>query len=170
MSSLCLKRVLVLIALWETPQLHIVLSVISFSLSSSSDSLTQGNFFQQVEIALKEVIANGFVKDKGHAMSTEFIVGLLPAGSKGKMGSQVGHGEGGYYSSRKKRKLAWLFLWISFLFLHELETVILNHPLSIYIRTGHHGAWREGQQAPEVRLLALHRRIAWVTPLQASRC
>lgn len=106
MSSLCLKRVLVLIALWETPQLHIVLSVISFSLSSSSDSLTQGNFFQQVEIALKEVIANGFVKDKGHAMSTEFIVGLLPAGSKGKMGSQVGHGEGGYYSSRKKRKLA----------------------------------------------------------------
>lgn len=70
-------------------------SPLSGPFSSSSDSLTQGNFFQQVEIALKEVIANGSVKDEGHAMSTEFVVGLLPAGSKGKMGSQVGHGEGG---------------------------------------------------------------------------
>lgn len=78
--------------------------------SSSSDSLTQGDFFQQVEIALKEVIANGFVKDKGHAMSAEFVVGLLPAGSKGQVGSQVGHGEGGYYYSYRERKLAWLFL------------------------------------------------------------
>lgn len=78
---------------------------------SSSESLTQGNFFQQVEVALKEVIANGFVKDKRHAMTTEFIVGLLPAGSKGKMGSQVGHGEVGNsnYSCRE-RKLVWLLL------------------------------------------------------------
>lgn len=71
----------------------------------------QGNFFQQVEVALKEVIANGFVKDKRHAMTTEFIVGLLPAGSKGKMGSQMGHGEVGNsnYSCRE-RKLVWLLL------------------------------------------------------------
>lgn len=92
-GSFYLKNVLVLTSLAEVPRLHTV--PLSCPLSSSSDSLTQGNFFQQVEIALKEVIANGFVKDKGHAMSTEFIVGLLPAGSKGKMGSQVGHGEGG---------------------------------------------------------------------------
>lgn len=95
MGSLCLRGVLVLTALPEVPRPHAAPSVLSPSLSSSSDSLTQGDFFQQVEVALKEVIANGFVKDKGHAMSTEFIVGLLPAGSKGKMGSQVGHGEGG---------------------------------------------------------------------------
>lgn len=94
-GSFYLKSVLVVTPLAEVPQPHTVRSVIFCPVSSSSDSLTQGNFFQQVEIALKEVIANGSVKDKGHAMSTEFIVGLLPAGSKGKMGSQVGHGERG---------------------------------------------------------------------------
>ena len=90
-----LKSVLVLIPFGKAPQPHIVAPVISYPLSKSSDSLTQGNIFQQVEIALKEVIANGFVKNKGHAMSTEFIIGLLPAGSEGKVGSQVGHGERG---------------------------------------------------------------------------
>lgn len=110
MGSLCLKSLLVLTAFPEAPRPHTAPSVISPSLSGSSDSLTQGNFFQQVEIALKEVIANGFVKDEGHAVSTEVIVGLLPAGSKGKMGSQVGHGERGYYYSCRERKLAWLFL------------------------------------------------------------
>lgn len=95
LSLLYLKNVLVLTAFPEVPLSQTVSSVLSCLLSGSSDSLTQGNFFQQVEIALKEVIANGFVKNKGHAMSTEFIVGLLPAGSKGKMGSQVGHEEWG---------------------------------------------------------------------------
>ena len=90
-----LKSVLVLISFGKAPQPHTVAPVISYPLSRSSDSLTQGNIFQQVEIALKEVIANGFVKNKGHAMSTELIIGLLPAGSEGKVGSQVGHGERG---------------------------------------------------------------------------
>lgn len=93
-GSVHLRSVLFLTALAEILQPHTVPSVTSCPLSSSSDSLTQGNFFQQVEVALKEVITNGFVKDEGHAVSTEFIVGLLPAGSKRKMGSQVGHAEG----------------------------------------------------------------------------
>lgn len=151
-GSFYMKSVLVLTSLAEVSEPHKV--PLSCPLSSSSDSLTQGNFFQQVEIALKEVIANGFVKDKGHAMSTEFIVSLLPAGSKGKMGSQVGHGEGADNYSYRERELAWLFLWISLLFQHELETVILNQPLSIYIRRGCHGGVGEGQQTWKVKLLA----------------
>lgn len=98
-----LQSVLFLTALRaETLQPHTVPSGTSCPLSGSSDSLTQGNFFQQVEIALKEVVTNGLVKDEGHAMSTEFIVGLLPAGSECEMGSQVGHAEGAAGFPRRK--------------------------------------------------------------------
>lgn len=86
---------LLLVSLPGVPQPHTVPSVIPCHLSGSPDSLTQGNFLQQVEVALKEVIANGSVKDEGHAVPAEFTIGLLPAGPKGKMGSQVGHGEAG---------------------------------------------------------------------------
>lgn len=58
--------------------------------------------------------------------------------------------------SYRERELAWLFLWISLLFLHELETtVILNQPLSIYIRRSVMGfGGGRGGRHQEVRLLA----------------